>query len=452
MKKFKKSVIETNHERINDTMSTWIIDGGSPLCGEVQLSGAKNSITKLMVTSMLSKQPTTFLHVPRIGDSQITQEICEALGAQFSYPEAHTLLAHTPEITSSEIPYELGTRNRLAVMMLAPLLHRTGKAVVPMAAGGDRIGPRPVDFHLEGYRKMGANIEIQGDAYVVESDRLKGAEINLPFPSVTTTENLLLAATMAQGRTFIRNAAIEPEIMDLVMCLQKMGAIIDYNSDRTLVIEGVTSLDGAVHDVIPDRIVAASLASAAVASKGDIFVRGARQPDMVTFLNSLRRVGGKFEVQSDGIRFFYGSPLSSISLETNVHPGFMTDWQPPFVVLLTQAGGMSVVHETVFESRFGYVAELNKMGADIALYDTCLGGLSCRFRSSNYRHSCVIKGPARLRAARISVPDLRAGFTYLIAAILADGKSVIDGIEHIERGYEDLENSLRQLGADITRV
>jgi UDP-N-acetylglucosamine 1-carboxyvinyltransferase len=218
------------------------------------------------------------------------------------------------------------------------------------------------------------------------------------------------------------------------------------------VIEGVETLDGAVHDVIPDRIVAASLASAAVASKGDIFVRGARQPDMVTFLNTLRRVGGKFEVQSDGIRFFYGGPLSSISLETNVHPGFMTDWQPPFVVLLTQASGMSVVHETVFESRFGYVAELNKMGADIALYDTCLGGLPCRFRSSNYRHSCVVKGPARLRAARISVPDLRAGFTYLIAAILAEGKSVIDGIEHIERGYEDLENSLRQLGADISRA
>ncbi len=433
-------------------MSTWIIEGGSPLCGEVHLSGAKNAITKLMVTSMLTKDPLIFRNVPRIGDSKITQEICEALGAQFTELEPHTLRIHTPQMTSSEIPYELGTLNRLAVLMLAPLLHRTGKAIVPMAAGGDRIGPRPVDFHLEGYRKMGARVEMRDGYYIVETDGLRGAEIKLPYPSVTTTENLLLAATLAKGRTFIRNAATEPEIIDLIMVLQKMGAIIDYNEDRTLVIEGVKALEGAEHTIIPDRIVAASLACAAVASKGDIFVRGARQPDMVTFLNTLRRVGGKFTVQPDGIRFYYDGPLHSISLETNVHPGFMTDWQPPFVVLLTQAEGMSVVHETVFESRFGYVDELNKMGADIALYDTCLGGQSCRFRSSNYRHSAVIKGPARLRAARISVPDLRAGFTYLIAAILAEGKSVIDGIEHIERGYEDLENVLKQLGAGIDRA
>ncbi len=431
-------------------MSTWIIDGGSPLCGEMQLSGAKNSITKLMVVSMLTREPCVFSNVPRIGDSQITQEICEALGARFTELGPHTTQIHTPEIKQSEIPHELGTLNRLAVMMLAPLLHRTGEAIVPIAAGGDRIGPRPVDFHLDGYRKMGAEVEIRDESYIVRTSGLRGAEITLPYPSVTTTENLLLAATLARGRTFIRNAAIEPEIMDMVMCLQKMGAIIDYNADRTLVIEGVESLYGVEHEIIPDRIVAASMASAAVASKGDIFIRGARQPDMVTYLNTLRRVGGKFDVQNDGIRFYYDGPLTPISLETNVHPGFMTDWQPPFVVLLTQAEGMSVVHETVFESRFGYVAELNKMGADIALYDTCLGGMNCRFRSSYYRHSAVIKGPAHLHGAKISVPDLRAGFTYVIAAILAEGRSEIEGVEHIERGYEDLENELRKLGARIS--
>ncbi len=433
-------------------MNTWNIEGGSPLRGEVQLSGAKNSITKLMVVSMLTKEPCVFYNAPRIGDSLITQEICEALGARFTELSPHVLKVQTPQVVSSAIPLDLGNRNRLAIMMLAPLLHRTGQAIIPVAAGGDRIGPRPVDFHLEGYRKMGAEVEVKDDIYHLRCDRLHGAEIVLPFPSVTTTENLLLAASMARGRTFIRNAAIEPEIMDLVMCLQKMGAIIDYNTDRTLVIEGVDSLGGVSHEIMPDRIVAASLACAAVASRGEIFVRGARQPDMVTFLNTLRRVGGEFDVEKDGIRFCHNGKLKSISLETNVHPGFMTDWQPPFVVLLTQAEGMSVVHETVFESRFGYVSELQKMGADIGLYDTCLGGSTCRFRSSNYRHSCVIKGPARLHGAQITVPDLRAGFTYLIAAMIAEGKSVIEGVEHIERGYEDLEESLLRLGVQLEAV
>jgi len=432
-------------------MDTWIIDGGNPLRGEVQLSGAKNSITKLMVASMLTKEPVIFQNAPRIGDSQITQKICEALGAQFAQTPAGALQVQTPTIISPEVPREHGTRNRLAIMMLAPLLHRAGQAVIPIAAGGDRIGPRPVDFHLEGYRKMGAQVEICDEFYRVRADRLRGAEIVLTYPSVTTTENLLLAATMARGRTFIRNAAIEPEVMDLAICLQKMGAIIDYNVDRTFVVEGVETLHGTTHEIIPDRIVAASLACAAIASGGDVFVRKARQVDMVTFLNTLRRVGARFDVESDGIRFFRDGPLKSIALETNVHPGFMTDWQPPLVVLLTQAKGMSVVHETVFEDRFGYVSELQKMGADIALYDACLGGLPCRFSASNYRHSCVIKGPVSLHGAQITVPDLRAGFTYLIAAILAQGKSTIEGIEHIERGYEDLEGSLRRLGARIEK-
>jgi UDP-N-acetylglucosamine 1-carboxyvinyltransferase len=295
-------------------------------------------------------------------------------------------------------------------------------------------------------------VEVRDEAYYIKAEHLSGTEIVLPYPSVTTTESLLLAATVAKGRTFIRNAAIEPEIMDLVICLQKMGSIIDYNADRTFVVEGVKELYGTSHDIMPDRIVAASLACAAVASGGDVFVRGARQVDMVTFLNALRRVGGKFAVEADGIRFYREGPLKSIALETNVHPGFMTDWQPPFVLLLTQAEGMSVVHETVFEDRFGYVAALHKMGADMALYDACLGGALCRFHSSNYKHSCVIKGPMHLRGAHITVPDLRAGFTYLIAAVLAQGQSTIEGLSHIERGYENLEDSLRRLGVRIAKV
>lgn len=433
-------------------MTTWSIDGGTPLVGNVRLTGAKNSITKLLMLSMMTQDPCIFTNTPDVGDSQITLDLCAALGARYTQLAPHELKIQTRQFITSEVPYELANRNRLAIMTTGPLLHRTGRAVIPAAAGGDRIGPRPVDFHLEGFQQMGARVEVHDGVYDVRAEKLHGADIVLPYPSVTTTENLLMGASMAKGRTFIHNAAIEPEVIDLVMCLQKMGAIIDYNTDRTFVIEGVETLTGVVHEVIPDRIVAASLACAAVATQGDVLVEGARQADMVTFLNTIRRVGGKFEVHKEGIRFFYDRPLCSIAIETNVHPGFMTDWQAPFVVLLTQAKGMSVVHETVFESRFGYIPELQKMGADIALYDTCLGGSTCRFRYSNYRHSCVIKGPTPLRGAQMTVPDLRAGFTYLIAAILARGQSIIGNVEQIERGYEGLKDGLIALGARIEEV
>jgi UDP-N-acetylglucosamine 1-carboxyvinyltransferase len=432
-------------------MSTWTIEGGLPLRGEISVSGAKNSITKLLVASLLSDQPSHFANVPDIGDRTITQEMCEAVGAKFTTTSAHGLDVVTPQITSDSISQELGGRNRLAIMLMGPLLHRKGRAEITAAAGGDQIGPRPVGFHLEGVQKMGAHVQIADGRYIIEADKLRGTEIELPYPSVTSTENLLITATLAKGRTTIRNAAIEPEVMDLVTYLQKMGAIIDYKVDRTFVVEGVTKLSGASHRLMPDRIVAASLGVAAVATGGDVFVKNARQQDLLTFLNTLRRVGGLFEVQEDGIRFFHNGALKAIHLETSVHPGFMTDWQSPFLLLLTQAEGMSIVHETVFEDRFGYVKALQDMGAEIALYDSCLGH-RCRFSSSTYQHSAVIKGPTKLKAAEITVPDLRAGFTYLIAAIMANGKSTIHGIGHITRGYENLEASLRSLGTRIEAV
>jgi UDP-N-acetylglucosamine 1-carboxyvinyltransferase len=429
-------------------MNTWTIEGGVPLKGEIAVSGAKNSVTKLLVASMLSDQPSHFANVPDIGDRHITQEICESVGTHFRSESAHRLEVHTPQITKDAISTELGSRNRLAIMMMGPLLHRQGRATIPAAAGGDQIGPRPVNFHLDGVQKMGAQVHFNDGLYIIEADELRGAEIELPYPSVTTTENLLITATLARGRTTIRNAAIEPEVMDLVTYLQKMGAIIDYKVDRTFLVEGVSKLSGASHRLLPDRIAAASLGVAAVATGGDVFVKNAHQPDLLTFLNTLRRVGGLFEVQDDGIRFFHNGPLRAIHLETSVHPGFMTDWQSPFLLLLTQAEGMSVVHETVFEDRFGYVGALQQMGAEIALYNTCLG-FRCRFDARQYQHSAVVKGPTKLKAAEITVPDLRAGFTYLIAAIMAEGESRIHGIGHITRGYENLEENLRNLGARI---
>ncbi len=432
-------------------MEALIVEGPTPLRGEIEVAGAKNSVSKLLTASMLTAEQCSFTNVPAIGDMEITKRICEALGARCTTGADKQLDVQTARISVAAVPEALAVKNRLSVMMLAPLLHRHGRAVVP-AAGGDRIGPRPVDFHLEGYRRMGARVETLDDVYYLESDRLQGADIALPYPSVTATENLLMAATLAKGRTFIRNAAIEPEVVDLALFLQKMGAIIDYQTDRTFIVEGVSALSGASHEVMPDRLVATSLGAAAVASQGDLFVRGARQSDMLTFLNALRRVGGGFEVQGDGIRFFRDGPLRSIAVETTVHPGFMTDWQPPFALLLTQADGMSVVHETVFEDRFVYIHELQKMGADIEIYDTCLGGHSCRFAASGHRHSAIIRGPATLSGAEIDIPDLRAGFTYLIAAVLAEGRSVIRGVEELDRGYERIDESLRSLGARIERV
>lgn len=238
--------------------------------------------------------------------------------------------------------------------------------------------------------------------------------------------------------------------MDLINVLQKMGAIISVDTDRTIQIEGVENLEGFTHTALSDRIEAASWGSAALATHGDIFVEGASQPEMITFLNVFRKVGGAFSVERDGIRFYHpGGELKPIVLETNVHPGFMTDWQQPLVVALTQAHGLSIVHETVYEQRFGFTAALNKMGAQIQLYRECLTGLACRFGQRNYYHSAAISGPTPLHGADITIPDLRGGFSHLIAALAAEGKSTVRGIDMISRGYEHFLTKLGALGAQV---
>ena len=238
--------------------------------------------------------------------------------------------------------------------------------------------------------------------------------------------------------------------MDLINVLQKMGAIISVDTDRTIRIEGVKHLRGFSHTALPDRIEAASWGSAALATRGDIFVRGAQQADMITFLNTFRKVGGAFDVTEEGIRFYHpGGNLTSIALETAVHPGFMTDWQQPLVVALTQAQGLSIVHETVYEKRFGFTEALRQMGATIQVYKECLGGTPCRFGQRNFYHSAVISGPTPLHGADIEVPDLRGGFSHLIAALTAQGTSNVSGIDVIARGYEHFVHKLRQLNAQV---
>jgi UDP-N-acetylglucosamine 1-carboxyvinyltransferase len=338
-------------------------------------------------------------------------------------------------------------------MIIGPILHRGGEVSIPRP-GGDHIGPRPINFHIQGLRQMGAEIVEQDDRYhCTARDGLHGAMIKLPFPSVMATENFLITASLARGVTIIENAATEPEIIDLIKFLQKMGAIIELKVDRRIVIEGVDRLRGARHTLLSDRNEAVSLAIAAYLTKGDIYLHRAQQDTLLTFLNTLSKMKLRFEVDDNGIRFIGDEKRPpAIALETDVHPGFMTDWQQPFTILLTQVDGMSVVHETIYEDRFGYTQALQHMGAHIGLYTKCLGEVPCRFREQQFLHSCVVRGPTPLHGTRLDIPDIRAGFSYILAALCAEGTSEVYGIEHIERGYEGLDMKLRTLGARIERV
>ncbi|MGZ3666264.1 MAG: UDP-N-acetylglucosamine 1-carboxyvinyltransferase [Ktedonobacterales bacterium] len=431
----------------------YVVEGGKPLRGEVRLSGAKNAVSKLMMASLLTEDSCSLRNSPRnVGDVSITDEVLRALGSEVTWTDEHAVSLRTKDLSNTVVPLELGRKNRLAVLAVGPLLHRVGRAVIPVP-GGDRIGPRPINYHINGLQEMGAVVEDRDGLYYFHTKGLKGTTIKLPYPSVMATETLIIAATLARGITVIQNAAIEPEIMDLIKFLQKMGAIIEQRVDRKIVIEGVTRLHGADHRILSDRNEAVSLAIAAYLTHGDVRLLGADQDTLLTFLNTLYRVGLDFSVEDDAIRFFGSdNPPRPIALETDVHPGFMTDWQQPFTVLLTQARGMSVIHETVFEDRFGYTYELNRMGADTGLYPKCLGEVECRFRERDFLHSCVVRGPTPLTATDLVMPDIRAGASYLLAALCAQGTSRVWGIEHIERGYDQLHAKLRLLGAQLERV
>jgi len=425
----------------------YCIRGGRPLNGQVRVSGAKNAASKQLVASLLTQDTVELSNLPQIGDIEATIEILNGIGAVIN------LRQNQVSVTASDInKYELSAafsrKNRIPILLIGPLLHLFGRARIPML-GGCKIGARPVEMHFHGYEKMGAEISVQDGYYDITTKKLKAAMIELPFPSVGATENLMFAAVKAKGTTTIANAAIEPEIMDTAKLLQAMGAIIHLEANRTWVIEGVESLHGARHSIIPDRIEAASFAIAAALTQGSVFVQDARQDDLLSFLNALRRVGVPFIIEQDGILFGSAKNYHPIVLETDVHPGFMTDWQQPFVMLLTQAEGVSIVHETVFEDRFGYTEALKNMGANIQLHSDCLGSKICRYKHQNFKHSCIISGPTPLHAADICIPDLRAGFSYLLAALMADGQSRISGAEHVERGYENIIGKLQSLGADI---
>ncbi|MCH9612033.1 MAG: UDP-N-acetylglucosamine 1-carboxyvinyltransferase 1 [Chlamydiia bacterium] len=434
------------------------IQGGTPLEGSVRASGAKNAMTKLLVASLLSDKPCTFYNVPNIGDVEITVDLCKHLGMEVEWDqENHTMRVQTKELLSTYIPQRFSGANRIPILMIGALLGRTSEDIVVPTMGGCSIGARPVDFHIQSLTALGACIEYRNmrhdGAYFASAHQgLKGTIIELPYPSIGATENCILAACKAKGTTVIRGAAIEPEIIDIILFLQKLGANIHLDVNRTIVIHEMQHTFPVEHQVIPDRVEVASLAVAAIATKGSVFVEGARQEDMIIFLNKLRDLGAYFEVKPEGILFAYKNPLKGgIHIETDVHPGFLTDWHQPFAVLLTQAEGASVIHETVYENRFGYTQNLIDMGASLNLFTKCLGNRECRYASSNFNHSLIIHGPTPLHGKEIYIPDLRAGFAYVMAALVAEGTSHIHNLQYLDRGYEELDQKLLSLGAKIER-
>ncbi|SPN73690.1 UDP-N-acetylglucosamine 1-carboxyvinyltransferase,UDP-N-acetylglucosamine 1-carboxyvinyltransferase,5-enolpyruvylshikimate-3-phosphate synthase,UDP-N-acetylglucosamine 1-carboxyvinyltransferase,EPSP synthase (3-phosphoshikimate 1-carboxyvinyltransferase) [Chlamydia serpentis] len=427
--------------------------GGGELNGEVRISGAKNSATKLLVASMLSDQKCTLRNVPDIGDVSLTVELCESLGAQVIWDkESEILEIQTPQIQRTKVSPAFSNVNRIPILLLGALLGRCPEGVHVPVLGGDAIGKRTLNFHFEGLKRLGVDVSCDSLGYYARAPQgLQGNYIKLPYPSVGATENLILAAIYAKGRTVIRNAALEAEILDLVLFLQKAGADITTDNDRTIDIFGVDNLSSVDHTILPDKIEAASFGMAAIASGGRVFVRNARQELMIPFLKMLRSIGGGFLVAESGIEFYQQRPLTGgVVLETDVHPGFLTDWQQPFAVLLSQAQGSSVIHETVHENRLGYLYGLQQMGAKCQLFHQCLSAKECRYVAGNFPHSAVIHGATSLKASHLVIPDLRAGFAYVMAALIAEGGySVIENTHLLDRGYTNWVGKLRSLGARI---
>jgi len=430
------------------------IHGGDPVVGQITALGAKNFATKAMVAALLAETPTELSNFPPIGDVAITRDMLSAIGATVQV-RGDVLAIDPASIHSSNVPTPDSGSNRIPILLLGALLHRFDEVSVPVL-GGCKIGERPVDFHLDAIERFGGTVTTTEEGYVARRrTRLKGTQIKLPYPSVGATETCLFLGVLAEGRTVIANAAIEPEIIELITMLRAMGAVIFTSAGREIKIEGVERLQGTRMPILGDRIEAASWACLAGASDGDITVRGINPNNLGNFLAYFQQVGGGFELlEPDVVRFFRRARLSPAVVETDVYPGFSTDWQQPFAILLTQANGISIIHETVYENRFGYLRALNQLGANTQLTTHCLGGLPCRYSDANHEHSAIIVGATPLRADGhvITIPDLRAGLAYVIAAAIARGTSIIRGVHLLERGYGDVVPRLSRMNLKIERV
>ena len=432
------------------------IKGGKRLeGGRVAVAGSSNQVTKCIIAALLTDEPVLIKGAPEVNERKIVQEMFEALGGEVEELDAHTVRLCGKTLNSNVLSREICQKNRIAILAAGPLLHRFRTVSFHASLGGDKIGKRPVDFHIKGLQEMGAEVEFDNGCYQLKVDEtgLHGAHIVLPFPSVMTTENLIIAATLASGRTIIENAAIEPEIIELVKMLQKMGADIVVNANRTYVIQGVKKLKGCELRVMPDRNQAISFAVAALATGGNVLIEKMPHDPVYSFLNYIQRMGAEFKVSSDGVYVSspLGKSLKASHIEVEVHPGFMTDWQQPFMVLFTQAEGTSVLHETIFEDRLGYTNFLNQMGAKISLFSCCLGEAPCRFKNRNFVHSAIIQGPTKLVAHDFKLPtDIRAGMCLVVAGLVAEGETRLSNIQELQRKYDNLVPKLQAMGADIS--
>ncbi len=418
-------------------MEKLIVKGGNRLVGAVKTSGAKNAVLPIIAASILGTTPSHLDEVPMLEDVHTISEVLKCLGlAVECSPEKNVLDIDSTEITSYEAPYELVRTMRASFLVMGPLLARIGKARISMP-GGCAIGARPIDIHLKGFEALGVKIE-QGHGYIEASapEGLKGTSIYFDFPSVGATENIMMAASLAEGTTILENAAEEPEIVDLANYLNKMGAKIRGAGTDTIRIEGVDKLHGADYTIIPDRIEAGTYMIAAAMTGGDIVVENVLPEHQKPLIAKLREAGAVVEEDIDKVRVIGKNPLKAVSIKTLPYPGFPTDMQAQMMAMMVIADGRSKVTETVFENRFMHVVELNRMGAQI----------------STEGRSAVIDGPCKLTGCDVRATDLRAGAAMILAGLVAEGTTRIGDLHHIDRGYENIVAKLKNLGADIERV
>jgi UDP-N-acetylglucosamine 1-carboxyvinyltransferase len=417
-------------------MDKIVVEGGSRLAGKIPISGAKNAALPLLAAALLPTGASTFKNVPQLADVRTMAKLLRMLG--WTAEGTHTLHIAPPtgkKKPKLEAPYDLVRTMRASVLVLGPLVARYGRARVSMP-GGCNIGARPIDQHLKGLEAMGAKVTLDHGYVDVEAKRLKGATIVLDMPTVTGCENIMMAAVLAKGRTVIENAAREPEVEELALVLNKMGAKIQGAGTPLITIEGVDELLPIEHAIIPDRIEAGTFAIAAAITKGDVLLEGARAEHMDAIIAKLRSSGATISVEADGVRVKGSGDIAPIDIVTQPHPGFPTDMQAQFMVMACLARGQSVIKEMIFENRFQHVPELNRMGAEI----------------QTSGRIAVIKGGVKLTAASVMATDLRASASLVLAGLVAQGKTEVLRVYHLDRGYEAIEKKLRGVGAKIKRA
>jgi UDP-N-acetylglucosamine 1-carboxyvinyltransferase len=416
-------------------MDKLVIEGGRPLHGSIAVSGAKNAALPILCAALLTREPVMLTNVPRLNDVRTMEVLLSQMGVRVDASVAGEVALDAGRIDWPLAPYELVKTMRASILALGPLLARTGEARVSLP-GGCAIGLRPVDQHIKGLEAMGAEIDLTHGYINARASRLSGARVVFDLPTVTGTENLLMAATLADGTTVLENAAREPEIVDLARCLVSMGARITGAGTDHIVIEGVAELSGTTHAIMPDRIETGTFLAAAAAAGGDVRFRGASSDTLDAVLDKLREAGATIDVDEGEIRLRRAGPLRAVNLRTAPYPGFPTDMQAQMMALATRSEGTAVITETIFENRMMHVQELRRLGADIDVE----GG------------AAIVRGVEKLTGANVMATDLRASACLVIAGLMAEGETTIDRIYHLDRGYERIEDKLSALGARIHRV